>query len=279
MNPLNSLEYRKAFNNYLRRGTPIRLSLKAEDLGHPTTHYIWRTREDALVRSSHVENNGKIFAWDNPPATGNPGEDYGCRCTAEPYERGESEYAYQTLTSDINDAPRQWTDTDFGIHYYLGHGEDLTLSETGHLAGVIDYFLYKLNVYDRINAQIIAIARRNSSGLFSYTFINSYDFGDYIYVFGRGVVSGEFSGTVKHENGMMFIEGDMTYVYTDTFTDPASVREKIFNGTSSVDASSPLWVAITDGGGQYFGVSDMWKTEFRSEAKYNESESTYQWLG
>lgn len=71
MNPLNSLEHRKAFNNYLRRGTPIRLSLKAEDLGHQTTHYIWRTREDALVRSSHVENNGKVFAWDSPPETGN----------------------------------------------------------------------------------------------------------------------------------------------------------------------------------------------------------------
>ena len=45
---------------------------------------------------------------------------------------------------------------DFVRHYYLGHGEDLTLSEIGHLAGVIDYFLYKLNIYDRINAQIVA---------------------------------------------------------------------------------------------------------------------------
>jgi hypothetical protein len=33
MNHLNSLEYRKAFNDYLCRGTPIRLSLKAEDVG------------------------------------------------------------------------------------------------------------------------------------------------------------------------------------------------------------------------------------------------------
>ncbi|MBB3147156.1 hypothetical protein FHS21_003572 [Phyllobacterium trifolii] len=63
MNPLNSLEYRKAFNDYLRRGTPIRLSLKAEDLGHQTTHYIWRTRGDPQVRPSHIENNGKLFAW------------------------------------------------------------------------------------------------------------------------------------------------------------------------------------------------------------------------
>ncbi len=54
MNLLSSLEYRKAFNDYLRRGTPIRLSLKAEDLGHQTTHYIWRTRGDPQVRPSHI---------------------------------------------------------------------------------------------------------------------------------------------------------------------------------------------------------------------------------
>jgi hypothetical protein len=37
------------------------------------------------VRSAHAANNGKIFAWDNPPETGNPSEDYDCRCVAEPY--------------------------------------------------------------------------------------------------------------------------------------------------------------------------------------------------
>ncbi len=177
MNLLNTLEYRKAFNNYLRRGAPIRLSLKAEDLGHPTTHYVWRTRGDLQVRPSHIENNGKLFAWDNPPETGHPGEDYGCRCVAEPYKRGDSEYANQTLISDINDAPEKWTNARFIRHYYLGGDEDLTLSETGHLAGVIDYIIYKLDVYDRINAQIIAEVRKITSGPLTYSFINSYDFG------------------------------------------------------------------------------------------------------
>jgi len=60
-------------------------ALKAVALAHATTHYIWRTRGDNKVRASHAANNGKIFAWDNPPPTGHPGEDYGCRCTAEPY--------------------------------------------------------------------------------------------------------------------------------------------------------------------------------------------------
>jgi Phage Mu protein F like protein len=79
--------YRKAFVQYLRKGTPIERTMqelfaKAES---PTTHYIWRTQGDDKVRSSHAANEGKIFAWDNPPDTGNPGEDFGCRCWAEPY--------------------------------------------------------------------------------------------------------------------------------------------------------------------------------------------------
>lgn len=36
-------------------------------------------------RLSFSANNSKIFAWDDPPPTDRPGEDFGCRCTAEPY--------------------------------------------------------------------------------------------------------------------------------------------------------------------------------------------------
>lgn len=49
------------------------------------THYIWRTRRDSKVRPSHAAREGRIFAWDDPPEGGHPREDYGCRCTAEPY--------------------------------------------------------------------------------------------------------------------------------------------------------------------------------------------------
>ncbi len=48
------------------------------------TYYIWRTRSDGKVRPSHAANNNHVFAWDNPPATGHPGTEYGCRCWAEP---------------------------------------------------------------------------------------------------------------------------------------------------------------------------------------------------
>lgn len=49
------------------------------------THYRWRTSGDERVRESHAVKNGEIFAWDSPPSdTGHPGEDFQCRCYAEP---------------------------------------------------------------------------------------------------------------------------------------------------------------------------------------------------
>lgn len=46
--------------------------------------YVWRTRGDAKVRASHAANDGKLFEWRYPPASGHPGDDFGCRCRAEP---------------------------------------------------------------------------------------------------------------------------------------------------------------------------------------------------
>lgn len=47
--------------------------------------YIWRTSRDERVRESHKEKNGKRFSWDDPPEdTGHPGQDFQCRCSAEP---------------------------------------------------------------------------------------------------------------------------------------------------------------------------------------------------
>ncbi len=83
--------YQKAFEQYLRKGTLMDVSIKtllqkAETAAsHTTAFYIWHTQGDGKVRPSHAANEGRIFAWDKPPATGNPGEDFGCRCWAEPY--------------------------------------------------------------------------------------------------------------------------------------------------------------------------------------------------
>ena len=51
--------------------------------------YRWRTSNDERVRDRHRELNGQVFAWDeaiidDKGTKGNPKEDFGCRCTAEP---------------------------------------------------------------------------------------------------------------------------------------------------------------------------------------------------
>lgn len=101
MQIIHTPAYRAAFVQYLRRGTPLHVSLKAAEQ-RPTTHYIWRTSGDSKVRSTHAENDGKIFAWDSPPETGHPGEDYNCRCWAEPYYGwGEQERPYDQRIESV----------------------------------------------------------------------------------------------------------------------------------------------------------------------------------
>lgn len=46
--------------------------------------YTWRTSHDERVRPSHAVLDGKVFKWSDPPDVGHPGEDFQCRCTAEP---------------------------------------------------------------------------------------------------------------------------------------------------------------------------------------------------
>lgn len=50
--------------------------------------YKWRTSKDERVRATHRALEGKVFAWTDPPNINgkrlHPGQDYQCRCTAEP---------------------------------------------------------------------------------------------------------------------------------------------------------------------------------------------------
>jgi len=88
---------RRAFEDYLRwgRAPDVRahhrkqaaraLSVKALGDARPTSYYTWRTAHDERVRPSHGANEGQVFAWSAPPATGHPGNEPNCRCVAEAY--------------------------------------------------------------------------------------------------------------------------------------------------------------------------------------------------
>jgi SPP1 gp7 family putative phage head morphogenesis protein len=68
--------------------------------------YIWRTSRDERVRESHRELEGTEHRWDDPPTTSegrtvHPGEDFQCRCTAEPVIPG-----VETIKTSPKDVPR-----------------------------------------------------------------------------------------------------------------------------------------------------------------------------
>ena len=44
--------------------------------------YIWRTSLDERVRPEHRKREGKTYYYSQPPADGNPGIPYRCRCSA-----------------------------------------------------------------------------------------------------------------------------------------------------------------------------------------------------
>lgn len=57
--------------------------IRQQKLG--VTHYTWSTSHDERVRHSHRLRDGVMFAWDNPPSDGHPGQPIRCRCVALPY--------------------------------------------------------------------------------------------------------------------------------------------------------------------------------------------------
>ncbi|MGC6471407.1 MAG: phage minor head protein [Parvibaculales bacterium] len=217
----SSPAYEKAFNHYLRTGTPVARTLKQ---ARPTTHYIWRTRRDSRVRPSHAENDGKVFAWNNPPPTGHPGEDYGCRCIAEPYY-GDIQETLSHILHDIQTTAPRWESHDMIWHYYTGDGKAVTLPEIGHLREVATHWSYRLRILDRWSRQIIGEARKSDEGQFTKSFSRDYGFSGVEYPHGDARVMGDFSGTVYENNGLLTISGKTDYHFVDRFSDPSNTRE------------------------------------------------------
>jgi SPP1 gp7 family putative phage head morphogenesis protein len=57
------------------------------------SRYRWSTSGDERVRASHEALDGRVFAWNQPPAEGHPGEAVLCRCVAEPIFEDEEDEA------------------------------------------------------------------------------------------------------------------------------------------------------------------------------------------
>ncbi len=223
-----------AMLNYLeadtaRYITEVNQRITAIERKNDAQSYIWRTSGDERVRPTHAENNSKVFSRSQPPPTGHPGEDFNCRCWAEPI--GGSQFVEQTLTSKVNDNLDRWTDTDFTLHYLMGSGMAVTLEETGYLGEVIHHFSDTLNIYENVNQQIMQAAIAVEEGVVPYEFNNSYNFREVLFTFRNSTVEGQFDGGVRKEqrDGKTFlvVNGIMNYTFFDKFEDPISVVEAL----------------------------------------------------
>jgi len=205
--------YKKAFEAYLRKGTPIELSVKQ---ARPTTRYIWRTRNDGKVRSSHAAREGLVFSWDDPPVGGHPGEDYNCRCTAEPYYPETSEYL--SLSIDGLGTKSGWSNSDFVNHYFNGGGRGVTLTQIGHSQKIISAFIDRRG--EALKGQIASAARSARGGAASYRFENAYDMTGIVFSIGDTTIGGSFSGQSVEQNGIIELSGNLDLYLKDEFADP-----------------------------------------------------------
>lgn len=190
-----------------------------------STHYIWHTQEDDRVRPSHAANDKKIFAWGNPPATGNPGEDYNCRCWAEPIKKDE--YMHQDVTSIVDEGLNRWEWYDFVIHFYFGKGAAVELWQIGHLQDVINLASQEneRQVFRGVENQTADKAREVVEGSFSDSFENTYNFKPVSFVHGDSTVKGSINGTTREDKQSLIISAKISYTFSDVFTDPLDIIE------------------------------------------------------
>lgn len=255
MNIVNTEAYRTAFAQYLRTGRPIGLSLKE---ARSTERYVWRTRRDEKVRLSHRRNDGRIFAWDDPPDTGHPGEGHNCRCEAVPYVAGRTEFGYHDFTTSLASSYDRWMDHDFVWHYYRGNGRPVTLLEIGHLREIAEHYALEDGVegaFRRLSDQIAEEAREVGSGAFTYDFGFFYNFGSVTFSHGNGTVKGVFIGIAEDHGDMLAIRGESAFTFSDEFKDP-------------LDAG-------IEAGGTPYRITGDWTASFTGEVLKDRGRSLY----
>ena len=101
---------------------------------NPEDYYIWRTKKDDKVRGKHAEREGEIFNWHVPPEGGHPGEDYNCRCWAEPYD--PERYADKPMIVDVSGLDIFKNQKDFDLQSFSQYAQN---DKAGVMSDAVNY--------------------------------------------------------------------------------------------------------------------------------------------
>ncbi len=218
--------------------------------------YIWRTVGDSKVRDSHAELDGTVRDLADSL---DPGEEFNCRCWAEPVNC-DKEIITQNVTSEINDA-EPWSWIDYANHYWNGGDEAVTLSEIGYLGGVIGFA--EGEIFPRVSEQVAALAREIEQGSLYYTTERDYEFEGVSYPLGGAIVTSETIGSVEISGKCLIIDAEVTYNFSDTFTDILDIRENVIKEIGTSDPNHPAFddYRWTEFWGTYFDITDTWTTK------------------
>ena len=181
--------------------------------------YIWRTVGDEKVREGHAAFNGTIRDLADSP---DPGEEFNCRCWAEPLTCGKESIA-QNVISLIKDDKYKWTWADYLAYFYVAQGVQVTLPDMGWLGAIIDEC--KKQVFIPVQEQVVALARQIGQGPLHYTTEKTYEFEFVSYPIGGATVRTETNGTVIPYGECLIIDAEVEYTFFDDFTDPVDLRE------------------------------------------------------
>jgi SPP1 gp7 family putative phage head morphogenesis protein len=178
---------REAMEQHLLRGFAGLINeLRQRGLG--IRQYVWRSRDDGKVRSSHAHYDDQVFSWDDPPEGGHPGQEFNCRCHAEPYVADAATYTVEDPISFIASFINQH-EPGFSV------GQGVRPRD-----GLLDYFLppepgitvngVMLNVQTQGNLatafeNIDAAIKENPQALLDIMALRGSDFSKLAQVFGR----------------------------------------------------------------------------------------------
>ena len=196
------------------------------------------------------------------PPTGHPGEDYGCRCWAEPYVPDTRE-SFTITMQDVSDEGRPWRWWDYVDHYFSGEGQTVSLRQTGNLETIVEEY-GRLVIDDPkiLRGQIADEARKNQGRRFNYKFGTTYQMERRVFIVGDTLIGGLFSGRCRRDHALLEIEGVIGFYLRNMFEDPLDLGTIGFRQTEIVS-------------GTPYVIADVWGATVSARVLVNGDDSLF----